>query len=61
MLRENPFEAARSVWDAFVDVYDLYDVLDASRYRMLHRRWRDRRSFGRIVTRLVGSLWLDRW
>ena len=41
MLRGNLFEAARPVWDTFVDVYDLDDVLDASRRRMLHRRWTD--------------------
>ena len=36
MLRGNPFEAARPVWDTFVNVHDLYGVLDASRCQMSH-------------------------
>ena len=60
MLRGNPFEVAKPVWGTFVDVYDLHGVLDASRCQMPHRRWRDRRSFGRIVTGLISDLRLDR-
>ena len=59
MLRENMFEAARPIWDTFVNVYGLHSVLDASRCQLPHYRWRDGISFGRIVTGLVGGLWLD--
>ena len=60
MLQGNPFEVARPIWDTFVDVYDLHGVLDARRCQMSYRRWRDCRSFGWIITGLVGGLWLDR-
>ena len=39
------FEAARLVLGLFLDMYDLHGVLDASRYQMTHRRWKDRRPF----------------
>ena len=45
ILREKLFEVARPVLGMFLDMYDLYGVLDASRCRMSHCRWRDRRSF----------------
>ena len=38
-------EAARPVLGMFLDMYDLHNVLDASRCRMPHRQWKDRRSF----------------
>ena len=47
ILREKSFEVAKPVLGMFLDVYDMHDVLDASRCRILHRQWRDRRSFQR--------------
>ena len=38
VYEKNYFEAARPVLDIFFDMYDMYDVLDASWYWMLHRR-----------------------
>ena len=55
ILREKSFEA-RPILVLFMDMYDLHAVLDASKCRMLHHQWRDRRAFCQIVTGLVGGL-----
>ena len=60
-LREISYEASMPVLGMFLDVYNLHGVLDASRCRMPRCRWRDRRSFWRILTGLIGRLWLNRW
>ena len=44
ILREKSFEVAWLILGMFLDVYDLHRVLDSSRCRMSHYRWRDRRS-----------------
>ena len=39
------FEAAWPVLGLFLDMYNLHEVLNASRCWMSHHRWRDRRPF----------------
>ena len=40
ILREKRFEAFRPVLDTLFYVYNLLGVLDTSKCRMSHRRWR---------------------